>query len=1054
MATAGNRSGRRGPRRRWWPGLLGLLAGALFAGPLLARAGAAPAGTPITSLAQLQERSGEERVAHPLDLAATVWFAAPADGRVILHDETATAEVLLDDLPADTAPGDLIRLAGRATLLNRGTGCELTRVALIDNDGIHRARERTATVWLAPGRHALRLDWFNASSESLLALDYAGPGLPRQAVPAAVLSHGQPAEPGVTFRTYLERQWMLPPQRNVGQPLRTGVVPTFDFAVAEWREYAGALFAGALAIERAGDYTFYLRSDDGSRLFLGPSSLTLERLGREALPLPVVLYPGQVLPSGTEFCRARMDGWLSRATRVGLATFFSLDSGAGHVRVEVADASALPWGTTLHQAVRLTGVVRRNRSADGLPLAGTLLVQDQNDVTVPEAAESVAAPGVRPARLTLPPVAADGPVTAVEQIERFDRATLDQRPTVRIQGVVTRVVSTVPAVVLQDRSRGIYVDLLDLPLGPVQTGNLLEVEGVVEAGEFSPFIRARRIKRLGAGLMPVPVEATREEVINGSLHSQYVEIEGYVLAVEPKAVTLRTHAGVLRIDIETETSAAWLDAVVRMRGCLRVFWDPDNLQITVGKVGLDYAEISIQRAAPADLFNVTKKRATELLKFDPYADIFQRTRLVGLVLHRDGPELCLVDEGQGVRVSLVEPAAFTPGDLVEVAGFPEFDGPSPHFAHAVARRVGHQALPAAVPLRGENLLRDAYDSTRVTVDADLIGMGFQDGRRTLQLRAGPHAFLARFHDPQANALGYEPGSRLRLTGVYLGLGGNRTLGRPVEAFELVLASTAAIEVLSTPPWWTLPRLLALVGLLCVVLLVAFLWITILRRQVAAQTRQLGIVLEERHRVEQEEALTRERSRLAYDLHDELGAGLSEIGMLGTLASSPVPVEKKGDYLSRLSETARQLIVSLDEIVWAVNPRYDPVASFVGYYTAFAQQFLELAAMRCRFDIADDLPPQSLSSRARHTLFLAFKETLHNVVKHARASEVVIRIGMAGDHLLVAVADDGCGLPAGDPRPGMDGLDSIRQRLTQLGGECVVESRPDHGTTVSLRVPLR
>lgn len=1021
----------------------------LAAGPMPLRGASEALGAPIHSVAELRRASSESRSAHLIEIEAVVWYADPANGRLVLHDGTGTAEVQLDFDGHSLRPGDGVRIAGHGTIMNRGYGSELISLALLDNDGMHFERERSAALRLEPGRHPIRVDWFNAGIESRLSVDYEGPGLMRQRIPDAALfrkattAAGDPEEwrRGLSFRTYRARQWKLPPQQNAGDLLLKGATDNFDFSVAGWREYVGATFWGYLEIVEAGEYRFYLRSDDGGRLFVGPPSLRVEKLAPVALPTPQGLFPGQALRTSERYLWATVEGRLARASQIGQPGSFLLESGAGHLRVEMADTTTFAATSLLDHPVRVTGVIRRNLSADGIAVASTLFVQDASQVERME-----------PPAVDAEPESAV-PLTSVERIERLDRKLMDGRHRVRIRGVVTRVVSGVQGVVLQDQTRGVYVDFNDMSIGPLQLGELLEVVGNVEAGEFSPFIIARELTRLGAGVMPVPVAATREEMINGSLHSQYVEIEGYVMAVGTRSVTLRTRAGVLRIETETETAPEWVNAVVRMRGCLRVFWDLQSRQITVGRVGLDYDEIVIERPAPADLFDVAAKRASALLKFDPYAVAFQRTRLVGQVIHRKDLELYLMDDGVGVRVSLAEAGAFERGDLVEVAGFPEFDGPSPHFAHTVVRKLGREPLPTARVLASDRLLRDEYDSTLVSIDAELVGFGFQDGRRTLQLRAGPNAFLASFDDPPAEMEGYAPGSRLRLTGVYLGVGGNRTLGRPIDAFEIVLASAASVQVLATPPWWTLPRLLTLVGLLCVVLLLAFLWITILRRQVARQTEQLKIVLQERHRVQQEEALTRERSRLAYDLHDELGAGLSEIGMLSGLVSSPVPTEKREHYLKRLTETVRRLIASLDEIVWAVNPRYDAVASFVGYYTAYAQQYLELAAMRCRLDVAENLPQHALTSRTRHTLFLAFKETLTNVVKHAQATEVVIRIFTENRQLVIAVADNGRGLGGDEKVPGMDGLTSISERLRQLDGECVVESNGQQGTKVSLKLPL-
>jgi signal transduction histidine kinase len=1027
-----------------WLRLQLLLLTTLLALPL-PRAQAQEPGAVVDTLAALRRLSTETRTRHAILLEGTVWYADAANGRLILNDSSGTTELLLDLDDAGLQPGDRIRLSGLATLMNRGNAIELTRLAVVDNDGIQAERESSGSVHLDAGRHPVSVDWFNADGSSSLHVEYEGPGLTRRELPDGVLfreAGGQGGErrwsQGLDFRSYLERQWMLPANRTPGSLLLKGVAKNFDSTVAGWREYVGVNFSGYLEVSASGEYRFFVRSGDGARLFIGTSSLRLEKLSSTALPEPAQLFPSQPLQGGQEYVWASMEGRISHMSQIGRVNYASLSSGSDHVRVEVADATAQTWARLLNRRVRLTGVVHRSLSLDGVPVASTLLVQNASQVGGLE-------PAAEPE--TEPP-------TPVAEIERFDRSLLDGKHSVKVRGVVTRVIGNELAVVLQDQSRGIYINMVELAPAPVHLGDLLEVTGLVDPGEFSPFLRARSIRRLGAGVMPVAAVATREELVNGRLHSQYVELEGYVLAVDRKTVTLRSNAGILRVEIETETSEAWLNAVIRMRGCLRVFWDLASKQITVGKIGLDYADISIERPPPADLFDAPHKQAAELLRFDPYAIAYQRARLTARVIHSHGTELLLMDEGRGLRVTLAAAQAFGRGDLVEIAGFPEFDGPSPHFAHAVARRVGTGDLPAPHMLYAEELLRDDYDATLVSLDAELLGTGFQDGRRSLQLRAGSSAFVARLDSGADNIPAYEPGSRLRLTGVYLGLGGNRSLGRPVEAFELLLPSASAIQVLATPPWWTLARMLALVGILLVVLSLAFLWIHALRRQVAVQTEQLRVVLQERHRVQQEEAVTRERSRLAYDLHDELGAGLSEIGMLGTLAASQVPPDRKEEYLLRLRETVRTLIASLDEIVWAVNPRYDPVSSLVGYYTAHAQQYLALASLSCRLDIAEDLPSMPLSSRSRYSLFLAFKETLTNVVKHARASSVEIRIRTVAQRLEICVADNGCGLPNDAAQaPGMDGLASIRDRMAQLDGECTAEPNEGGGTRITLRIPL-
>lgn len=993
----------------------------------------------IRSLADFETALAGEELA--VDFEATVWYCDSSTGRLVLHDATDTAEVQMDLRGHLVQPGDQLTVAGQGMILNRGTRFEFTQISVVDNNGLHGPEKLSGSVWLEAGRHPIRLEWFNAIGEPRLSVEYAGPSFERRSIPSTALFRTKSGlnekDSGLEFRTYQARWWELPPSMSAAQSVSEGLSGNFDLTVTSQKEYVGIEFSGFLEIEEAGEYTFSLLSDDGSRLFIGPPSLNVAVKQATSMPGPRLLVPGQVLSESDDFVWASVEGKVSGASRDEGIGQLSVDSGIGQISVEIADVDELPLASLLNKRVRMTGVVRRSLSLDGILIADTLLVQSSEQVEVIEESESGLA------------------LTSIEQVERLDRSLLDAQYIVRIQGVVTNPIPGGYAIVMQDEKRAIFVDLNLLKPGPIELGDLLEIVGTVQAGEFSPIINATQLKRLGTGVMPDPLEATRDELLNGSLHSQYVEIEGYVLAVDEKRVVLRTHAGILNINMDTETSVKWLNSVVSMRGCLRSFWDAESRKIEVGKIELNSTEIRIVRAAPLDPFDVARKGASDLLKFDPNAEIFQRVRLVGHVLHEDGGELYLMDQEQGVRVSLDLEIPLVRGDLVEIAGFPEFDGPSTHFANAIVRKVGHESLPLPRQLPPENLLSNDYDSTLVSVDGDLIGMGLQDGHWTMQLRSGQNVFSAPLVPSPEKKPSYEVGSRLRLTGVYVGMGGNRTLGQPIEGFEILLASIGNVEVLVTPPWWTMPRLLSLVGTLCVVLLFALLWIKALHRQVAARSAELSEVLEERHRVEQEEALASERSRLAYDLHDELGAGLTEVALLGALAGTgTLPEKKRKGHLTRLTDTVRQLVMSLDEIVWAVNPNYDSVSSFVGYYTSYAQQFLGLASVRCRFDVADELPEEPLSSRVRHSLFLAFKEALTNVVRHAQASEVIIRIYPEGKHLVVVVSDNGCGLKMDESKPAMDGLDSIRDRLHQLGGQCVVESDEQTGTTISLKLPLQ
>jgi signal transduction histidine kinase/ligand-binding sensor domain-containing protein len=218
------------------------------------------------------------------------------------------------------------------------------------------------------------------------------------------------------------------------------------------------------------------------------------------------------------------------------------------------------------------------------------------------------------------------------------------------------------------------------------------------------------------------------------------------------------------------------------------------------------------------------------------------------------------------------------------------------------------------------------------------------------------------------------------------------------------------------------------------------------------------------RLERQRDIERERARIAHDIHDDLGAHLTRITMLSESASAELdnPVQAAAG-LKQIYDTARELTRAMDEIVWAVNPRHDTLESLVNYLEKFAQDLLATAGIRCRLDLPLQFPEWRLTSEVRHGLFLAFKEALHNVVKHSAASEVHIRLTPQTALFELAIEDNGRGFtPEALNRPSADpgrlasgnGLENMTRRLTEIHGRCDIQSAPGQGTRVLFAVPFK
>jgi signal transduction histidine kinase len=217
------------------------------------------------------------------------------------------------------------------------------------------------------------------------------------------------------------------------------------------------------------------------------------------------------------------------------------------------------------------------------------------------------------------------------------------------------------------------------------------------------------------------------------------------------------------------------------------------------------------------------------------------------------------------------------------------------------------------------------------------------------------------------------------------------------------------------------------------------------------------------RLERQRAIERERSRIAQDIHDNLGASLTRISLLSQSAYSELDnPQHTATQLDRIYSTARELTRAMDEIVWAVNPQHDTLDSLASYLGKFAQDFLGPINIRCRLDVPVHLPPWPLTAEVRHNVFLAFKEALHNVVKHAAASEVLVSLTTQTRAFILAVRDNGKGFSPKAPPAQTDssdrfehgnGLNNMHKRLEQIGGQFTIESALGRGTEVRFTVPV-
>lgn len=207
-------------------------------------------------------------------------------------------------------------------------------------------------------------------------------------------------------------------------------------------------------------------------------------------------------------------------------------------------------------------------------------------------------------------------------------------------------------------------------------------------------------------------------------------------------------------------------------------------------------------------------------------------------------------------------------------------------------------------------------------------------------------------------------------------------------------------------------------------------------------------------LEKETAIATERSRIAQDMHDDLGARLTQILLLSDLAKgskgNPDDMEK---HVERIAGAAQDVASNLDGIVWAVNPENDSLDRLVGYIHEFTETFLAPASIRCRVEAPREFPQVPLSSEVRHNLFLVVKETLNNMMKHSGASEVRVRFHVDNTSLTISIEDNGKGFSTEVASAYGNGLRNMQKRMDKVGGKFVLKSSPGTGTQTSIDLPI-
>ncbi len=244
----------------------------------------------------------------------------------------------------------------------------------------------------------------------------------------------------------------------------------------------------------------------------------------------------------------------------------------------------------------------------------------------------------------------------------------------------------------------------------------------------------------------------------------------------------------------------------------------------------------------------------------------------------------------------------------------------------------------------------------------------------------------------------------------------------------------------TPPWWqTVLFRLIMAILIMALLILSFRYYY--HRKLVLQRRLL----------EEQQAIEKERTRIATDMHDDLGAGLSRIKFLSqSLVNKEAKDQTTKAALEKITSYSDEMTEKMGEIVWALNEKNDTLADLIAYTRSYAMEYLANHNIQCKANTPLHLPSTFIPGEVRRNIFLAVKESLHNIVKHANASMVNFSVELNGT-ILIIIHDDGKGIDWSGRRSFSNGLQNIQKRMTEIKGKA--EFLNEHGTKVLLDVPL-
>lgn len=653
---------------------------------------------------------------------------------------------------------------------------------------------------------------------------------------------------------------------------------------------------------------------------------------------------------------------------------------------------------------------------------------------------------------------------------------------------------------VQDATGGVFVENYGAPAP--EPGDVVTIEGVSHPGAFAPIVSRPTWRKTGRAALPEPRRVRIEDLNTGGEDGERVEVTGVVRTARLEHQRLLVDLAVVghRLQVSTrpppETDPATLvGARVRVRGTVATHYIGALRHLTsVAVYAPRLEDFTVLEAEPADPFLSPATPVNSVAQYRRGRLAEQRVHVRGVVtLQRPREDVFLQDPSGGLRIVTAQPGRWPVGTTIEAAGFLEYEGHLPLLRDAVIRAepgapaplVPRRVQPAAiaqgehhgelVTLRGRVLDR----STRPNIRADGSPAGFV----TTWMLQGPAGSCTVEHiSPERDAsLARIPiGSDAEVDGIcVLTVDPNGKL----TSLRLLLPSLSGWRVLQRPSWLTPARLLLGLAVLTALLVFVLAWLLTvakknaalhrlvheleqargklqeahdtLEQKVAERTAQLQVEMTARKTAEvQFRAVLAERTRLARDLHDTLEQTLAGIALRLNTAAKLARRDPDGSesHLQFARNWLHQSQVDLRRSIWDLRSRELEQFDLPGALRLSAEQLVQGTAIT--LDVHIEGTPVRLPEVMEENVLRIAQEALTNIAKHAQATRVTLRLSFAPPVLRLRVEDNGVGFDPQQPaRDGHFGLVGIGERAKRLDGRVSIQSRPGHGTQITVELPL-